>query len=107
MAWMCSRCQTGELAKLSLLFWVVLGGIHLLHAQTQPESAETSCQSSTVVSVPSRPTASNGADTTQGGVVEAEFGFERQWPGAGAHRDDLSGGLRLGLTPRLDLHWSS
>jgi hypothetical protein len=33
--------------------------------------------------------------------------LERQWPGSGANRDDLSGGLRLGLTPNLDLHWSS
>ena len=78
-------------------------------AQTQqdPSSKEASCFSSTVVSVPSRPTVSNGADTTQCGVVETEFGFERQWPGAGAHRDDLTGGLRLGLTPKLDFHWAS
>jgi hypothetical protein len=40
-------------------------------------------------------------------VVEAEYGFERQWPGGGAHRDDFSGGLRLGLTPHLDFHWAS
>jgi hypothetical protein len=40
-------------------------------------------------------------------VLEAEYGLERQWPGGGAHRDDLSGGLRLGLTPYLDFHWSS
>lgn len=63
--------------------------------------------STTVVSVPSRPTVSNGADTTQCGVVEAEYGFERQWPGGSAHRDDLSGGLRFGLTPHLDFHWAS
>jgi hypothetical protein len=40
-------------------------------------------------------------------VVELEYGLERQWPGSGANRDDLSGGLRLGLTDNLDLHWSS
>ena len=80
-----------------------------MRAQTQEDSSssEASCFSSTIVSVPSRPTVSNGADTTQCGVAEVEFGFERQWPGAGAHRDDLSGGLRLGLTPKLDFHWAS
>jgi hypothetical protein len=76
-------------------------------AQQTGSQSENSCLSTTVVSVPSRPTVSNGADTTQCGVVEAEYGFERQWPGGSAHRDDLSGGLRLGLTPHLDFHWAS
>jgi hypothetical protein len=68
--------------------------------------SESSCFGS-VVSVPSRPTVTSATNTTQCGVVEVEYGLERQWPGGGAHRDDLSGGLRLGLTPNLDLHWSS
>jgi hypothetical protein len=76
-------------------------------AQQTANLSESSCFLTTIVSVPSRPTVSNGADTTQCGVVEAEYGFERQWPGGGAHRDDLSGGLRLGLTPHLDFHWAS
>lgn len=76
-------------------------------AQQSGNQSESSCFSTTVVSVPSRPTASNGADTTQCGVVEAEYGFERQWPGGSAQRDYLSGGLRLGLTPHLDFHWAS
>jgi hypothetical protein len=40
-------------------------------------------------------------------VAEVEYGLERQWPGGGANRDDLSGGLRFGITPNLDFHWSS
>jgi hypothetical protein len=76
-------------------------------AQQAANPSESACFSPTIVSVPSRPTVSNGADTTQCGVLEAEYGFERQWPGGGAHRDDLSGGLRLGLTPQLDFHWAS
>ena len=79
-----------------------------MHAQQAAnQSEESSCLSKDIVSIPSRPTVSNGADTTQCGVLEAEFAFERQWPGGGAHRDDLSGGLRLGLTPHLDFHWAS
>jgi hypothetical protein len=76
-------------------------------AQEPSSSAETTCFGSLVVSVPSRPSVSSATDTTQCGVVELEFGLERQWPGGGANRDDLSGGLRLGLTHNLDFHWSS
>ena len=57
--------------------------------------------------MPSRPTASDSADTTQCGVVELEYGLERQWPGGGANRDDLFGGLRLGITHNLDFHWAA
>jgi hypothetical protein len=71
-----------------------------------PSSGESSCFGS-AASVPSRPTVANATDTTQCGVVELEYGLERQWPGGGANRDDLSGGLRFGLTPKLDFHWSS
>ena len=76
-------------------------------AEEPSTSPETSCISSSVISVPSRPTVANATDTTQCGVVELEYGLERQWPGDGANRDDLSGGLRFGLTPKLDFHWSS
>jgi len=69
--------------------------------------SENSCVSSTIASVPSRPTVTSATDTTQCGVVELEHGLERQWPGGGAIRDDLSGGLRIGLTQSLDFHWYS
>jgi Putative MetA-pathway of phenol degradation len=72
-----------------------------------PSSTESSCFNSSFASVPSRPTVANATDTTPCGVVELEYGLERQWPGGGANRDDLSGGLRFGLTPKLDFHWSS
>jgi hypothetical protein len=69
-------------------------------------SAEESCTGA-AISVPSRPTVTSATDTTQCGVVEVEYGLERQWPGGGANRDDLTGGLRFGLTPSLDFHWFS
>jgi hypothetical protein len=74
---------------------------------TSTGSAESSCFDSRVTSVPSRPTVTSATDTTQCGVVELEYGLERQWPGDGANRDDLSGGLRFGLTHNLDFHWYS
>ena len=76
-------------------------------AQEPSNASENTCTGSSVISVPSRPTVTSATDTTQCGVVELEYGLERQWPGGGANRDDLSGGLRLGLTHNLDLHWSS
>jgi hypothetical protein len=84
----------------------VLGAV-AVWAQEQSSPTETSCVSSAVISVPSRPTVTSSTDTTRCGVVEIEYGLERQWPGAAANRDDLSGGVRLGLTNNLDFHWSS
>jgi len=71
------------------------------------QSSEPACSGNNIISVPSRPTVANSTDITQCGTLEAEYGLERQWPGGGANRDDLTGGLRLGLTPNLDFHWSS
>lgn len=79
----------------------------LLSSASGPSSGDSTCFASGVASVTSRPTVANATDTTQCGVVEMEYGLERQWPGAGANRDDLTGGLRFGLTPKLDFHWSS
>jgi hypothetical protein len=89
-----------------IVFAPVFAVVFLLRAST-PAWAEEPCTRTAVLSVPSRPTVTNATDTTHCGVVELEYGLERQWPGGGANRDDLSGGLRLGLTHNLDLHWSS
>lgn len=78
-----------------------------LSSTSSPSSSDSGCFVSGVASVTSRPTLSNATDTTQCGVVEMEYGLERQWPGGGSNRDDLTGGLRFGLTPKLDFHWSS
>jgi hypothetical protein len=39
--------------------------------------------------------------------VEAEYGFERFWVADGSRRQDFTGGLRLGITPNMDLHWAA
>jgi len=85
----------------------VLFGIPATPAQAQEGSEESNCFSSLIASVPSRPSFSNGAETTQCGVVEVEYGWNREWPGGGIRQDSLGGGLRLGLTHNLDFHWSS
>jgi hypothetical protein len=99
---MCSQKPFIVLILVILFFGATPTG-----AEEPSNSPETFCISSSVISVPSRPTVTSATDTTQCGVVELEYGLERQWPGNGANRDDLSGGLRLGLTQNLDFHWSS
>jgi hypothetical protein len=92
---------------LLILVVLFLGAATPTWAQEESSSSEISCTGTSVVSVPSRPTVASATDTTQCGVVELEYGLERQWPDGGTNRDDLSGGLRFGLTPNLDFHWSS
>src|SRR5438270_1497459 len=94
------------LPLIGALVVLLLSG-DLLRAQEKRGTEPSECFSNSVVSVPSRPTFSNGTDTTQCGVMEFEYGWQRQWPAAAVHQDNVGGGLRLGITPRLDLHWSS
>lgn len=98
-----SRHSTAQLRLLIALPLVAC----LCWAQESESSGKPSCRSQTLVSVPSRPTVTNSTDTTQCGVAELEYGLERQWPGSGANRDDLTGGLRFGILPNLDFHWAS
>lgn len=90
-----------------LFFFSLAFSLPQLHAQESDDVSHRPCNSEIISSVPSRPTVSNGADTTQCGVLEVEYGFDHEWVDTGSHFDDLSGGLRLGLTHRLDLHWAS
>ena len=86
---------------------LLLTGLRGIPLCAEEAPVELSCNSTNIVAVPSRPTVSNSTDTTHCGVVELEYGLERQWPGAGANRDDLFGGLRMGLTQKLDFHYAS
>jgi hypothetical protein len=105
--WRLKRLMFSQRLFILLAMIVLSFGGTLTWAQEPSNSTEASCVNAAVVSVPSRPTVTTATDTTQCGVVEIEYGLERQWPGGGANRDDLSGGLRFGLTPKLDFHWSS
>jgi hypothetical protein len=95
---------------LSLISCITISCTTTFSSAQEPGSAnssESSCTNTNFVSIPSRPTVTSATDTTACGVAELEYGLERQWPGGGANRDDLSGGLRFGLTPKLDFHWFS
>ena len=91
-----------RLAKGALTLWVLLCPAMYLCGEDVSER----CFNTVITSVPSRPTVSNSTETTQCGVVEVEYGWERQTQ-SGQHRTDFTGGLRLGLTRNLDFHWAS
>lgn len=70
-------------------------------------SAQTgACLDGELVSKPGRPALTNGADTTQCGVLELEYGLERSW-GTGFRGTSVAGGLRFGITPDIDFHWTA
>jgi hypothetical protein len=71
-------------------------------AAAQPDS----CRDGEVVSKPGRPAMTNGADPTRCGVLELEYGFEHNWARDSRGRS-LAGGLRFGIAPDLDFHWSA
>lgn len=73
---------------------------------TQPVPEE-SCASGPVSAKPTRPNFSYSTETTQCGVVEVDYGWTRQWPGAGEHQDFFSSGFRVGITPALDFRWGA
>ncbi len=60
-----------------------------------------------IVAHPNRPTVSTSAETTQCGVLEVEYGWTVQWPEADVTESGLGGMMRLGLSSRLDLRWST
>ena len=85
------------------------GAQNLLSSTPSPSSGDSTCFASGVASVPSRPTVTAATDTTQCGVVELEYGLERQWPGGGANRRLIDrrlaiGGKRGGRNERQTQH---
>lgn len=64
-----------------------------------------SCAAADVVSQPSRPEWSSGAQTTQCGVMENDFGWLWQPLGGGVTQTVYPLSVRYGLTPRMDLRW--
>jgi len=66
---------------------------------------ENPCSLPDVTSQPSRPEWSSGAQTTQCGVIENDFGWLWQAMGGGATQMILPLSVRYGLTPRMDVRW--
>jgi hypothetical protein len=68
---------------------------------------QTECFSSSIAANPNRPTVANPADITQYGVLEVEYGWNRQWPSEGVVQSSLDGLFKLGLLCDVELRWST
>ena len=65
------------------LFTVWLGWVSVAAGQTSPpKSWRAACAAEQVETRATRPNFSSATDTTLCGVVEADYGWARQWPGA-------------------------
>jgi hypothetical protein len=68
-------------------------------------STSTRCIDAEVSAKPTRPNLAYSTDTTQCGVVEADYGWSAQWPGDGSRQNSLSSSVRFGITRSLDVRW--
>src|SRR5690348_4365987 len=68
---------------------------------------QTGCYSSSIAANPNRPTVANPADITQYGVLEVEYGWNRQWPSEGIVESSLDGLFKVGLLCDVELRWST
>jgi hypothetical protein len=101
---------------IALLFCSALAGSSFsfgLAPESSEESAAVTTQSpedhctAEVTATPTRPNFSVSTDTTKCGVVEADYGFGREWSEAGASSSAFSSSIRFGITPKLDFRWGS
>jgi hypothetical protein len=67
---------------------------------------QTGCYADSIAANPNRPTVSNPAHVTQYGVLELEYGLDRQWQES--VRQTSSGGLlKFGLLCDIELRWNT
>jgi hypothetical protein len=67
---------------------------------------QTGCYSDSITANPNRPTVADPADITQYGVLELEYGGDRQWPDKNVHQTSLGGLLKFGLLCDVELRWT-
>jgi hypothetical protein len=76
-------------------------------AAAQWISKQTGCYADSIIANPNRPTVANPADITQYGVLELEYGWDRQWPEAGVRQTSFGGLLKFGLLCDVELRWNT
>ena len=104
--WTTSRSRLQKIAlhlSPALLFCCAV--VPNLHAQWI--DSQTGCSKPAIVANPNRPTVANPADTTQYGVLELEYGWDRTWPGGGLHQYDFAGLLKFGMLCDIELRWTT
>jgi hypothetical protein len=68
---------------------------------------QTGCYADSIAANPNRPTVSNPAHVTQYGVLELEYGLDRQWPQEGVRQTSSGGLLKFGLLCDIELRWNT
>src|SRR5438552_12727262 len=68
---------------------------------------QTGCYADSIVANPNRPTVANPADITQYGVLELEYGWDRQWPEEGRQQASVGGLLKFGMLCDVELRWNT
>ena len=68
---------------------------------------QTGCYADSIAANPNRPTVSNPAHVTQYGVLELEYGLDRQWPQEGVRQASSGGLLKFGLLCDIELRWNT
>ena len=68
---------------------------------------QTGCYADSIVANPNRPTVANPADITQYGVLELEYGLDRNWLEGSVHQTSVGGLLKFGLLCDLELRWTT
>ncbi len=91
--------------RQTLLSLVVLLTVRDLRAQLG--GPERGCYARSIKANPNRPTVANPAEITQFGVLEIEYGWDRTWPGGGAHQTDFGALLKFAVLCDVELRWTS
>jgi Putative MetA-pathway of phenol degradation len=68
---------------------------------------QTGCYADSIAANPNRPTVSNPAHVTQYGVLELEYGLDRQWPQEGVRQTSSGGLLKFGFLCDVELRWNT
>ena len=68
---------------------------------------QTGCYADSIAANPNRPTVANPADITQYGVLELEYGWDRQWPEEGRQQASVGGLLKFGMLCDVELRWNT
>jgi Putative MetA-pathway of phenol degradation len=68
---------------------------------------QTGCYADSIAANPNRPTVSNPAHVTQYGILELEYGLDRQWPQEGVRQTSSGGLLKFGLLCDIELRWNT
>lgn len=96
-----------RIATIPLLLGVLRALLLLVcsAAAVQAQDEQQSPSSDQLEANPNRPSNSNSAEVLSPGIVQWEYGFSREWAGAGAHENEIVGEWRFGIWKNAEIRW--